>query len=159
MNVLEAIAIIVGVISGMTGLVLGILNYKHQRDTTRPRILVRPRVWNLIDRSIKKSEENVRVMEICNVGQVSVIGSTIGILRGPGQDKDHLFVNPESINGVKWAGQLLKPQHVALLRFKLDDLPEGDKLGSAFARTIVDDSFKASRSDMHKFAKARKNCV
>ena len=78
MSILQAIAIMVGVVSGVSGLAFGILNYLHQRDTSRPRIVVRPRVWNLIDRETKQTEENVGVMEVCNVGQVPVIGSTVG---------------------------------------------------------------------------------
>jgi len=155
MSTLQAIAIIVGVVSGVSGLVLGILNYLHQRDTSRPRIVVRARVWNLLDRDTKQIEKNVGTMEICNVGQVPVIGSTIGFLRRRGQEKGLLIVATESINGVKWTDEL-KPQHVAMLRFKLEGLPDGDKLGRAFASTIIGDTFKASRRDMRKFAKQRK---
>lgn len=153
-SMLEAIGIIVGVVSGVAGLVLGILNHMHQRDATRPRVTVRPRVVTIIDRNAKAMEEHVGVMEVCNVGQVPVIGSTIGFLRGPGGDQDIFIVTPQPINGVEWAGEL-RPQHVAMLRFRLDELPDGDVIGPAYARTLVGDKFTATKRDMQKFANER----
>ena len=151
MGTLEAIAVIVGVVSGVSGLVLGILNYLHQRDTSRPRLVVRPGVWNLADCQRKRIEKDIGVMEVRNVGQVPVIGSIIGF---DGGDKRFVIASPEPLSDVRWPGEL-KPQHVATLRFKLEDLPDTSKLGRAVAATAVGDMFKASRRDMRAFAKQR----
>ncbi len=155
MSTLQTIGIIVGVVSGVSGVVLGIVNYWERRVSTRPRIVVRPGVWGVFDDETKQTKGNVGIMEVRNVGQVPVIGSTIGFLRRRGQEKGVVNLAPKSINGVKWTDEL-KPQHVVLLHFKLEGLPDADKLGCAFVKTIIGDTFKASRRDMRKFAKERK---
>jgi hypothetical protein len=165
MSNLEAISIVVSVVSGVSGLVLGILNQIHQRDISRPRLVVRPRVLNLYDMNTGETvAENAGVMEVHNVGHVPVKGSIIGFYLRRGlkafmlrQEKDkRCFVkNPEPINDVKWTGEL-KPQQVAMLRFNLGSLPGVKQLGPAFAKTIVDDIFTANKRDMRKFAEQRK---
>jgi hypothetical protein len=180
MSTLQAIGIIVGVVSGVSGVVLGIVNYWERRVSTRPRIVVRPRVWNLVDQHTKQIEKNVAIMEIRNVGQVPVIGSTIGFLprwewvraitrffpkrarssvakfmRGREQSKGGIIPTPEPLNGLAWTVEV-RPQHVAMLRFSLEGLPDTDKLGRAFASTIVGDTFTASRRDMRAFAEERR---
>lgn len=150
MDIVQAIGILVGVVSGVSGLVLGILNYLHHRDTARPRLLVRPRVWNVVDRSTREIEKNVGVMEVCNVGLLPVIGSTVGFLPKRKSGKEFLIVSPDSLNGVGWPGEL-KPGNVAMLRMKLDGL-DSTELGRAFASTIVGDTFTASRAEMRTFA-------
>lgn len=150
MPLLETLAIIVGVVSGVSGLVLGILNYLHQRDTTRPRLRVRPRILTLVDRETKTSEKNVGAIEVCNVGNVPVIGSTVGFLGKRKKDKGYLIITPEAINGLDWL-QGLQPGQMVLLRMRLGELPKAEQLGRAFASTIVGDSFTCSRRDMRKF--------
>jgi hypothetical protein len=164
MNILQPIAIIVGVVSGVSGLVLGILNYIHQRDISRPRLVVRPRVLNFIDSDTGDTIfENAGVMEVHNVGHVSVYGSIIGFYLGRGieallprsMNECCIVKNPESVNGIEWTREL-RPQQVAMLRFNLDSLPDAKELRSAFAKTIVDDIFTAKRRDMRKFLKQYK---
>ena len=169
MSNLEAISIvvgiIVGVVSGVSGLVLGILNHLHQRDISCPRLVVRPRVLNIYDSNSGETiAEEAGVMEIHNVGHVPVNGSIIGfhfrrgikeLLFKRGANPGGFVKNPKSINGVKWPGEL-RPQEVAMLRFNLDSLPDVRKLGPAFAKTIVDDIFTASKRDMRKFTEQRK---
>lgn len=150
MSVLEAIAIIVGVVTGVSGLVLGILNHKHHRDTTRPRLIVRPRILTLVDRDTKETEKNVGVIEVCNVGHVPVIGSTVGFKAKRKGEKGYIIVAPKPINGEQWPGEL-KPGHVVMLRMLLDSLPNAGQLGSAFATTIVGDTFVASKRDTRIF--------
>ena len=150
MSSLQTIAILVGVVSGVSGLVLGILNYLHQRDTTRPRVVVRPCVWSIRD-SDTKLWKNVGVMEFRNVGCVPVIGEYFGFPLRRGRE-GAISVTPESINGSEWAAEL-KPQHVAMMRFKLEGLGNPDVVGRAFAVTIVGDRFKASRRDMRNFVR------
>jgi hypothetical protein len=154
MSTLKAIAIIVGVLSGVAGVAgffLGIANYIHQRDTTRPRIVVRPHAFGT-----DTPRGRGGLMEVRNVGQVPVVGWAIGFLRARGAGHGFLFCNAESINGIKWTDEELKPQHVALLRFNLEEVPQGTRLGRAYAETVVGDKFKASRRDMRRFAKQRK---
>jgi len=152
MIALEAIAIIVGVVSGVSGLVLGILNYLHQRDTARPRVRVYP--WVRQDDGSPACEPS-GIMIIKNVGHVPVIGSTMGFLRTRVSTKDITFCGSQLVHGVDWT-QELKPQHVTVLQFELGALPEGPGLGPPFAKTKVGDIFKASRRQMRKFAKKRK---
>jgi hypothetical protein len=149
MSTLQAIAIIVGLVSGVSGLVLGILNYLHQRDTTCPRLVVRPYVF----RDPGPKAQNVGYIEVCNVGQVPVVGVLAGFRDKTGK---HVIAVEENLrNDDSWP-RLIEPQHAALLRFNLDDLPKGNEPGRAFAQTVVGDTFKASRRNMRKFAEQRK---
>jgi hypothetical protein len=185
---------IVGAVTGVSGFLLGVLNYLHQRGTSRPRIVVRPRIYNFGDpRTGETTERNAAVMEICNVGHVPVIGSTIGFVPKLGiigtlvafllerkviggtirlvlrrkmlhaisqfvntglQSKGTIFLTPKPIGGLDWTNEL-KPQGVAMLQFSLEGLPEERKLGRAFARTTVGDTFTAGMSDMRIFAEQR----
>lgn len=150
---LEATAIIVGVVSGVSGLLLGILNYLEQRNITRPKLRVRPRVISLIDREEKKTENNVGVMEVSNIGSVPVIGSTIGFLAKRKGEKGILVVSPQSINDKPLTGEL-KPGHVTVLRMSLENVPDPNELGRAYVATIVGDVFRCSRRDMKEFRDA-----
>jgi hypothetical protein len=156
MNILQTIVIIVGLLSGMSGLVLGVLNYWHQRDTTRPRILVRPGIGHYLvekeDKTLAK-QEPMGIVEVCNIGRVPVVGGDIGIKEWHrGRWSDSTF-NYKSINGVEWPGEL-KPGYVAILEFDFRCLR--GKLKTVFARTMIGDTFKASRRDMRKLAKQLK---
>jgi hypothetical protein len=157
MDGLQIIAIIVGILAGTAGVAgffLGIANYLHQRSITHPRVVVRPSV-GAVHHSQSGWEENVALIEVLNVGQVPVIGATVGFLGRRSNDKATIISKYRCINHVEWPGEL-KPQHAAVLRFNIDDLPETHKLGQAFAVTIIGDEFRASRRDMRKFAKQRK---
>ena len=147
---LQAISIIVGVVSGISGLVLGILNYLAQRDSSRPRLQVRPRLISLIDRETKTTEHNITVMEVCNVGNVAVVGSSIGFLPKRKGEKGHVIVSPHSISGQAWPGELL-PGRAAVLRMKMISVSDPNELGRAFASTLVGDTFRSSRADVRKF--------
>lgn len=160
MEVVQAIAIIVGVVSGVAGLVLGILNQIHQRDTTRPRLRVRPRVLHIVDRDPDigrdMSEKNVGVMEICNVGNMPVMGSTIGFKPKRKGQKGLLVVSPEPLSGDRWPSEI-QPGHMVMLRMKLDAIVEPIKrreVGPAFVSSMVGDTFTASRRDMKVFRKS-----
>jgi len=160
MDALQAIAIVVGVVSGISGLVLGILNYVHQRDTTRPRLRVRPRIMHIVDRDPEiggdMGEKNVGVMEICNVGNVPVIGNTIGFLSKRKGGTGLLVVSPSSLTGDRWPGQI-QPGHLVMLRMKLNGVVERvvrRALGPAFVSSAVWDLFRASRKDMKEFREA-----
>ncbi len=160
MSTLQAIGIMVGVVSGVSGLVLGILNYVHQRDTSRPRLVVRLYDISCLRGShIPQQEKNVAIVSICNVGQVPVtVRGTIEFLRKRRQEKNvpQFILTP--FNGVKWWDEELKPQHAATGRFDFspEELPEGRRLGRACVQSIVGDKFKASRRDTRVFAKMRK---
>jgi hypothetical protein len=179
MNILQPIAIIVGVVSGVSGLVLGIANWWHQRVTTRPRLVVRALVCILGVDVETKQLKKAPVVEICNVGHTPVVGSTFGFLPAwsmidtitthlPRRIQHgklvHLLqeqLSPYSVTyheqeplrtGLEWQREL-PPQHIAILRVDLRPFPKKLKLGRAFATTIVGDTFRASRRDMRKFIK------
>jgi len=179
MGVLQPIAIIVGVVSGVSGLVLGILNYWHQRVSARPRLVVRPFVCILGVDVEKGGLKKAAVVEICNIGHIPVVGSTFGFLpawRAVDTVTTHLpsrirrgklvqslqeRLSPYSVTfhqqeplytDAAWQREL-PPQHVAMLRVDLRAFPEELKIGRAFATTIVGDTFKARRRDMRKFIK------
>ena len=119
-------------------------------------------------------------MEICNVGQMSVVGSSIGFeprwqwvyaiirflpkrarnraasfLHKRERGKAGFFPMPEPIDGLPWVGRELGPQQRATLRFDMKGLPEARKLGRAYATTAVGDTFKANRRNMRIFARQR----
>lgn len=156
MSITEVTAL-VGALTGMSGLVLGILNYRHQRDTTYPRIVVRPHVLGPGTPKANQAPGGRGIMEIRNVGHVPVVGSTIGFLAACRTDHAIFFpeTETESIQGGKWTDEL-KPQHAVCLRFDLQEVRQAKKLGRACAKTIVGDVFKASRRDMRRFTKDRK---
>jgi hypothetical protein len=147
---LQAISIVVGVVSGISGLVLGILNYLAQRDSIRPRLRVRPRLISLINRETKTTENDITVMEVCNVGNVAVVGSSIGFLPKRKGEKGYVVVSPDSVNGQAWPGELL-PGRSIVLRMKLVSVSDPNELGRAFANTLVGDTFLSSRADLRKF--------
>ncbi len=184
MNILQPIAIIVGVVSGVSGFVLGVLNYIHQQNTTRPQIVVRPRVYYANRAATGRTiAENLVVLEICNKGLLPVTGSTIGFLPKPGvigflfrcpiiklvvrHGKIGVFM--KSLHK-RWQGGVTifpepKPVGGRTWMSKLEPqeraimqigLPDTDKPGRAFATTIVGETFKASRRDMWIFAKQLK---
>jgi len=180
-STLEAVGIIVGIIvgivSGVSGLVLGLLNLWHQRVTTRPRIVVRPRIYSLArDDTGELIAKNAALMEIRNVGQIPVVGSTIGFLprwhriqtvirflpkcvaklmQGHEKNQGSIIPKPKPVSGRTWMREI-KPQDVAILQFSLEGLGDTKMLGPAFASTIVGDTFKASRRDMRIFSEQRK---
>jgi len=178
-SLLATIAVIVGVVSGVVGVTLGIVNCVDQRRTKRPHLVVRPSVSDLVHPS-GQVEKGVAMMEISNVGQIPVVGSSIGfeprwqwvyrIIRflpqrmrasvgrfiGERQQSLGQFIPmPIPMNGVTWTGHQLGPQQCSMLRFDLDGLPEARKLGRAYATTAVGDKFKANRRDMRVFARLR----
>jgi hypothetical protein len=151
-DLLQSIASVIGVISGVAGLGLGILNFVHQRDTIRPRLRVRPKVLALLDRENKSVENDVGIMEVANIGRVSVIGSTVGFHRNRKGEMGLVIVSPQPVTRGAWPGEL-KPGEVILLRMKLVKLPKPEDLGRAFVKTMVDDVFTCSRRDMNEFRK------
>lgn len=162
-SLLATIAVIVGVVSGIAGVTLGIINCVDQRRTRRPRLVVRPRLPCPVYVHIFKDSGTIlqpvkdffAIMEVCNVGHMPVVVSHVGFL-GKHRSDDELLVNtPESLNDIELPGEL-KPQHAAMLRFKVEDLPDSGKLGRAVAVTVVGDIFKASGRAMREFARERK---
>jgi hypothetical protein len=149
-SLLESVAIIVGVVSGVSGLVLGILNYLHQRDASRPRLAVQLYVQEQSFGGPKIDG----LVGVCNVGSVPVMIDGIVFFQRTRGHEENLYIFPEEVfrDNSKWPGEL-KPQDVAYLRFSADKLPEGRKLGRVFIETMVGDRFKTSRRDMRRFVK------
>jgi hypothetical protein len=145
MSTLETIAVIVGVVSGVSGLVLGILNYLHQRDTSRPRLVVRPHFYCMGEEKDGKQVTTwCGIIEICNVGHVPVVGATVGFLPGwrwrvitaitkfaPRRIRESkavwslqrrewhsvILCQQEPVRkGLEWQ-QEIGPQHIAMVRF------------------------------------------
>jgi len=155
MSIPEVIATIIGSL----GLGLGILNYLHQWDMSRPKIKVRLRMTTIVDPDTMEREPNIGVIEICNVGHVPVVGGTIGLFsKRRGRWCRGTFAY-KSINGVEWSGgHVLEPGRFARLRFETDLREQkGQKLGRVFAETMVGTVFKARRREMRKFVERQKH--
>jgi hypothetical protein len=155
MSTLQSIAIIVGVVSGVSGVVLGIVNYWERRVSTRPRIVVRPTVVGSVPFKGFEHLTGSVIVHVSNVGQVPVIGAGIGFLRGRGPDFEFLFFETRSYSDDKWPGEL-KPQHTAIVGFHLGEDLQRPKLRRLYAQTVVGDVFKASRRAMRRFDRERK---
>lgn len=162
MSAIEQIGIVVGVVSGISGLFLGILNYRHQRSTARALLEVRPRVMHLVGRKSPftdkaTTERNVAVMEVLNVGRIPVVGSMIGFVSSKRRDDNGIVIaSPQSLEGAQWPGELA-PGHKVTLRMEttsLIDLAREGKLKHAFVNTMVGDAFFAEQSYMQKFRSA-----
>lgn len=142
MSVVETTAII-GAVTGVSGLLVGILNWWHQRVSTRPHIKVRPHVLGSGKRGI---------VVISNVGHVPVFGDHIGWLGKHRDDKGHVLLPDEQSIDDKWtSNHVLMPQDGDCASFKLDDLPKEQEVGVIYAQTIVGDRWKAGRRDMWRF--------
>ena len=150
MSTLQDIGIIVGVVTGMSALVLGIRNDRRQRNANRPNVVVRPRVGPV--NPLKPTEGPIGVMKVLNKGGVPAINWTFGFLPRRRHEKEIPLAWPSMV--AVQLGYELKPHQPAELSFDLQRLP--DKLGRAFVRTEVGEVFKASRRDMLEFAKQRK---
>jgi hypothetical protein len=163
MSDLETIGIVGGVVSGVSGCILGGLSLLHQWLSTRPRIAVRLFDMSGVVAPSNPQKKTVVHVDVCNVGQVPVMmGAIIGFLPKRGQKAHSLIFTPEPPpktlpNEVILPGEL-KPQHRAMLTYEFGpgELPEGRKLGRAFVRSAVGEEFKASRREMRRFAKSRK---
>ncbi len=81
--ILTEVTAIIGAVSGLSGLALGILNYLHQRDKSRPHLVVRPSLHCMGEVKDGKHVTTWRgIIEVCNVGHVPVVGATVGFLPG-----------------------------------------------------------------------------
>ena len=161
MSVLEQVGIGIGIVTGVSAFVLSIINHRHLRDTTQPRLRVRPRVMHIVDCEPQigrdTTEHNVAVMEVMNVGSVSVVGSMIGFSSPNWWSKKGMVINrPSTLGGQPWPGELA-PGHSVLLRMEVKSLIEPMKegqVGRAFVNTMVGDAFQASRRHMRAFRKS-----
>lgn len=157
----------IGAITVTSGLLLGILKYRHQRDTSRPRLVIRLYDASGVVAPNNPQKKTVVFVDICNVGQVPVMmGAVIKFLPKCGQQARSLIFLPEPPCDVSLPNEVilpgeLKPQHRAMLRFDFgpDDLPEGCKLGRAYVSSAVGEDFKASAREMRRFAKSRKEAA
>lgn len=136
---------VIGAVSGLSGLALGILNYLHQRDKSRPRLVVRP--YLLCMGEVKDGKEVTTwqgIIEVRNTGHVPVVGATVGFLPGwrwrlitavtkhlPRHIRESTLVwslqrnewhsvtvyQEEPVRkGLEWQ-QEIAPQHIAMVRF------------------------------------------
>ena len=157
MDLIQTAAIIIGMTTGIAGLVLGIINTIHQRSTVRPRLRVEPSIYQLIKRGIpgdpRNIEHNVGGMTIYNIGNVPVVGVAIGFRRKQTDAGDLCIITTSAINGAEWPAEIL-PGHSITLRMESDQLrkhfDEGT-LGTAYVRTAVGDLFFASRKASRRF--------
>jgi hypothetical protein len=147
--------IAVGVVSGVGGLAIGIMNAIHQYHYNRPHLQVRFNVRTLIDRTFGpggEMEEDIGVLSIVNIGLLPAVPSSVGIRR---TDGDTIYVvSPQSIGGGDFATQL-DPGHARALRCILHDLMEPARNGQlrrAFVVTQAGDVFYGTRKEMRKFA-------
>lgn len=157
-GVLQQVGIAVGVVSGLGGLVLGILNTIHQRRQSVPRLRVKPMVRDLVERSHGwgergRVEHNVGLFELANVGRVAVVGSTVGFLARSKGEQGLLVVSPPALDGGQWPRRI-EPGETCCLRVKLEaplqrDLLPG--LGRAYASSATGEVFRASRRAMKDF--------
>lgn len=152
MSTLESIAVIVGVVSGVSGVALGLVNLWLRWATTRPRLVIR-----LAGPMRGLSTPAVCFVQVCNVGHVPVrMLRRIGFLPKRGQ-KGSFVISAVPEEGGRVTDELeLSPQHAATLRFDMDSVPPGRKLGRAFIESVIGDKFMANRRDMRRFSQAHK---
>jgi hypothetical protein len=157
MGTIEIIGIIIGMTTGITGLVLGIVNAIHQRSTVRPRLRVEPSILHIVSRGIPGAqgnvEHNVGAMTILNIGNVPVMGSSIGFCLKDKKKGSLVVITPHAINGTPWPAEILPGRSIAL-RMNTDKLREdhgNNYLGKAFVRTAIGDCFYASKKTMKNF--------
>lgn len=163
MELLTALGILTGVVTGVAGLVLGILNHVHLRNTTRPRVEVRARIGHIVDRNptigSDRSARNVGLLEIRNVGHIPIVGSLVGFMPPTEESGEAIFfAAPTTVGGPEWGGTL-SPGQCTMLQFKWEDLivhMNAGILGRAYAQTAIGDNFKASPDNHKQFLLALK---
>ncbi len=150
---LQEAGIIVSMALGLFGTVLGILNFRHQRNLTQPRLLVEPRIMTLIGETFtgeRTTEPDKGVVQIKNVGHIPVKGSSIGVLGKRGH-KDGLVVRPQVL-GTDWPD--LRPGKAVMLGFNLEQfLAENDvdRVSAFVVQTVIGDTFRSRRGAMRRF--------
>jgi hypothetical protein len=156
LSALEQGGILVGVIAGVGGLVLGVVNTLYQVRESKPRLRVRPFVRDLVSRygnPLVRSEveRDVVCVELSNVGKVPIRGSLVSFEGGRGRDA--IVMAPRAIDEKPWPG-LIEPGESRVLGVDLHTTVE-QVLGRNMKRTRmisqVGDSFRSSRSDMRRF--------
>ncbi len=162
MELLTALGILTGVATGVAGLVLGILNHVHLRNTTRPRVEVHARIRHIIDPNptvgSDRNARNVGLMEIRNVGHIPIVGSLIGFMPPTESGKAIIIYAPTTVGGSEW-GEPLLPGQCTMLQFKWEELivpMNAGTLGRAYAQTAIGDNFKATRESHKQFLLALK---
>ena len=153
---LDQAGILVGVVAGVGGLVLGILNTAHQWRESTPRLRVRPFVRHLVTRyggpTIKSDvERNVAGMELSNIGRIPIRGSILGF-KGRSK-KNAIVVTPTPIDEKPWPG-VIEPGESRMIRLDLISAAESvldQQMTHAIMTSQVGDTFRSSRRDMRRF--------
>lgn len=163
MTDIETIGLFIAMICGAGGLAISILAYMNQRDATKPRIRVRPRVMRSADPhvGVKSGTEGrpVAVIEVSNVGQTPVIGNTVGFKQKRKYKGDIWFRHTTALTGEQWPS-MIHPGHMILLTIDLSEVQGAVKEGRisrAFMQSRVGDLFLCSRGDMSEFIRSCKD--
>lgn len=169
---LESAGIIVAIVSGIAGLlfglgglILGALNYHHQRQTTMPRLQVH--VAMSIPIGITKSGRHnvldpVPTMTIRNTGHVPTVAAGIGFcIRGAADGGNRAAVlAPEPADLVPWPRQL-DAGHAVVLRLSAEDLggllQQSVQLKRAYVITSDERIFYSPRRPVRYLAEQLKN--
>ncbi len=145
LTTLQTIGIAVGIIVGIGTLVfrvvLGVLNYRHQRYMVSPDIEVRPSV-------LGNGASGNGMVSIRNNGVVPIVFDHLGYLLKRRDDKGNPLLQDEPLIDFE-----LKPHHSTNMRFKLSDLPEAQKVAVIYVQSSNCKRFKAERPDMQRFRK------
>jgi hypothetical protein len=156
LSMLEQAGILTGVIAGVGGLALGVLNWFQQRSESRPRLRVRFSIMTMIDRTHGPGgqvEHGVGVVEVANVGRLPVVASLVGVKTGG--PTGALVVSPTSFGGEGLPTEIA-PGHVCHLRCNVDSLQDAArtrKLKRAYVKSAVGDIFHGSRKEARQFAR------
>lgn len=163
LSVLGQLAITAGVVFGLVGTVLGIMNTVHARRESRPRVRVRPRITIIVSRSRSRAnntvEHDVGLMELSNTGKIPVKGAMIGFLPKKRlgflttNRQGRIVVTPDAADGGPWPRQI-DPDGSCSVRFDLGSLLSGDyrkELGPAFMKSESGRIFKSRRKDLRSF--------
>jgi hypothetical protein len=154
LTLLEQGGLLTGVVSGIGGLALGVVNTIRQQADNKPRLRVRFAINTVIDRTFGLGgpiEENVGLVEIANTGRVPSTPSVVGI---HATRHKHLFVvSPDAFDGGPFPREL-QPGRTCLLKFNVGSLREaaqGQRWKRPFVTSQIGDTFYGRRSEARKF--------
>jgi hypothetical protein len=154
LTLLEQTGLLTGVVSGIGGLALGILNTVRQQAESKPRLRVRFGIRTLVDRTHGPGgpiEDNVGIVEIANIGRVPSTPSLVGI--HVMRNKDLIVMTPDAFDGGPFPREVL-PGRTCILRFDVKSMREaarGRRWKRAFVTSQVGDTFYGRRSEARKF--------
>lgn len=161
LTTLQQTGILVGVASGITGMLLSILNFIRISRESKARVRVSPVVQTLIARYNDPSKNQIEgtgaFVKVVNTGRVAIKIELVAMTSSRWWSKQgYICVTPKTFSGSRWP-LVLESGDQELISFKLSKLLEnGDfpsKVGRVYVRSTLGRKYKCGWRTMRRFKK------